>query len=214
MTAGIAPYDARYFERYAEMAGTPMGRALNQARCELVERHTDGAVVDIGIGAGTFIKCRLGHHLRPTYGYDVNPAGVAWLHRNSLFVDPYELEGVESITCWDVLEHIPDFEKLVNRVKRYVFVSIPIFQDATHARMSKHFRPEEHCWYFTEYGLKAVFSKLGFDCVEANATEASLGREDIMSFAFKRRVLDERHHPEWTLDESHFAVLRSMRGRP
>ena len=211
VTAGTAPYDARYFERYAEMADTPIGRALNMERCNLVDRFTKGAVVDIGVGAGTFIDWRLGTLLQPTYGYDVNPAGVEWLKRKALFLNPYECESVDAITCWDVLEHIPNFETLINRVKRFVFVSIPIFRDVTHARMSKHFRPDEHCWYFTEYGLKGVFSTLGFDCVEANVNEVQLGREDVMSFVFKRRAADERYHPEWTLSAPHAAVLQDMR---
>lgn len=211
VTAGIAPYDAAYFERYREMADTPMGRALNKARCDFVERHTKGAVVDIGIGAGAFIERRYGGRLQPTYGYDVNPAGVRWLKKYTLFLNPYECESVDAITCWDVLEHIPNFETLINRVKRFVFVSIPIFRDATHARRSKHFRPDEHCWYFTSYGLKGVFDTLGFDCVEENDTESRLGREDVMSFVFKRRAADERYHPEWTLSGTHYAVLQDMR---
>ncbi|WP_051389632.1 bifunctional 2-polyprenyl-6-hydroxyphenol methylase/3-demethylubiquinol 3-O-methyltransferase UbiG [Bradyrhizobium sp. Ec3.3] len=211
MNAGVAPYDAKYFERYEAMADTAMGRALNWARCDLVRRYTKGAVVDIGIGAGTFIRRRMGFSLLPTYGYDVNPAGIAWLKKYGVYLNPYECESVDAITCWDVLEHIPDFETLVNRVKHFVFVSIPIFRDASHALTSKHFRPDEHCWYFTSYGLKAVFDTLGFDCVEENDKESRLGREDVMSFVFKRRAADERYHPEWTLSDTHHAVLQDMR---
>lgn len=42
------PYDKGYFARYQAMADTPMGRALTQARIQLVARHYDGQLVRCG----------------------------------------------------------------------------------------------------------------------------------------------------------------------
>jgi hypothetical protein len=69
------PYDEQYFAKYQRLADTETGRALTQSRIELVERHYHGPVLDVGIGAGQFVSSRPG-----TLGYDVNPAGIAWLN--------------------------------------------------------------------------------------------------------------------------------------
>lgn len=178
---GIAPYDADYFARYAVQADSDMGRALMAARVEFVAGHYADELVDIGIGSGAFIAARKA----PTLGYDVNPAAVEWLKARELFVDPYA-EPVEAVSLWDVLEHIPDFVALLSNVRRFVFVSLPIFHNAAHVLRSKHFRKDEHCWYFTAHGLVRVMRDHGFRCLAFDDRETRIGREDILSFAFAR----------------------------
>jgi Methyltransferase domain len=155
-----------------------------QARFNFVENHYRGPLVDVGIGCGAFIELRRERH-RTTYGYDVNPAGLAWLEQRMLLVDPH-LVSLDAITLWDVLEHIPDFQSLLANVREWLFVSVPIFADAEHALRSKHFRPEEHYWYFSRDGLVAVMTMCGFALVSESNVETELGREDIGTFAFRR----------------------------
>lgn len=183
--AGAAPYDAAYFERYSRQAATEIGRALMRSRSDFVARHWKGALVDIGIGSGAFIEARRASEL-PTFGWDVNPMGMAWLNARCLAVNPYALP-VAAISLWDVLEHIEDFRPLLAQVQRFVFVSLPVFTGAGHVLTSKHFRRDEHCWYFTALGLIGVMAGLGFDCVEHHDEETRIGREDIQSFAFQRK---------------------------
>ena len=104
-----------------------------------------------------------------------------------LLVDPH-LVVCDAISLWDVLEHIPDFQALLANVREWVFVSIPIFRDAEHVLRSKHFKPEEHCWYFTRDGLVLAMKQCGFGLISASAIETDLGREDIGTFAFRREV--------------------------
>ena len=146
-----------------------------------MDRHWDDLpVVDIGIGAGAFVQARAN-----TRGYDVNPAGVQWLRERDLYCDPYS-EAVAAITLWDVLEHIPDFDRLLARVTSRVFVSMPVFGGPKEVLTSKHFRPDEHCWYFTSFGFLAVMRMLGWELLEHNEEESRLGRDGIASFAFQR----------------------------
>ena len=181
---GIAPYDQDYFDRFERDANTDLGRALMAARCEFVERHYGGTdLIDVGIGCGAFIEARA--RKRRTYGYDVNPAGIKWLIERGLLVDPY-YTPFDAMTLWDVLEHIPDFPRLLANVRQWVFVSLPIFTDAEHALRSKHFRPTEHCWYLTRDGLVHAMKRCGFALVDESDIETVLGREDIGTFAFKR----------------------------
>lgn len=183
--AGREPYDSAYFEKYAAMAETPMGRAITRTRVEMVARHTESTVCDVGIGCGAFIMARR-NAKRSTYGYDINPVAVAWLEERQFFVDPH-MVPMPALTLWDVLEHIADFRSLVSQAREFVFVSLPIFSGALDVLRSKHYRKDEHFWYFTPQGLKGIFDALGFDCVEENNHEVALGRESIGSFAFKRR---------------------------
>ena len=184
--AGHAPYDQDYFDNFERNAQTELGRALMQARFNFVERHYRGTLIDVGIGSGAFVELR-NQRRRSTYGYDVNPAGLAWLEQRMLLVDPY-LVSFDAVTLWDVLEHIPDFQSLLANVREWVFVSLPIFRDAEHALRSKHFKPEEHCWFFSRDGLVFAMDICGFALVSENKMETELGREDIGTFAFRRKV--------------------------
>jgi hypothetical protein len=181
---GTAPYDQDYFDSFERNAATDLGRAIMAARCEFVEEHYRGELVDIGIGSGAFIEARQARG-RETLGYDVNPAGIDWLVQRDLYANPYCATS-RAVSLWDVLEHMPDFDKLLERVERWVFLSLPIFRDAEHALCSKHFKPREHCWYFTRDGLVAVMAWCGFDLLSENVMETRLGREDIGTFSFRR----------------------------
>jgi Methyltransferase domain len=155
-----------------------------RARFNFVEQHYRGTLIDVGIGSGAFIELRRDRR-RTTYGYDVNPAGIAWLEERALLVDPY-LVSFDALTLWDVLEHMPDFQSLLANVSEWLFVSLPIFRDAEHALRSKHFRSDEHYWYFTRDGLVAAMKMCGFALVTESVIETELGREDIGTFAFRR----------------------------
>ncbi|MFN1150323.1 methyltransferase domain-containing protein [Serratia liquefaciens] len=174
------PYDESYFAKYQQLADTETGRALTQARIQLVERHYTGLVLDVGIGAGQFVDSR-----PETQGFDVNPAGVDWLNARGAYADLYANKW-RALTMWDVLEHIDEPELAVQQATEFVFVSIPIFTDAGDILRSHHFRKNEHIWYFTDDGIKRWFADQGFGCVEQNTIECQLGRKGVASYAFQR----------------------------
>ena len=184
--AGNEPYDQEYFDRFARDAQTPLGQSLMIARADFVNRHYRGPLVDVGIGSGAFIERRQADG-QTTYGYDVNPAGIRWLEERKLRIDPYRID-VPAMTLWDVLEHIPNYQPLLERVRKWLFISLPIFRDAEHVLRSKHFRPQEHCWHFTRDGLVFAMKLCGFALVSESTFETDLGREDIGTFAFRRQT--------------------------
>jgi methyltransferase family protein len=180
--AGLEPYDRDYFDAFARNADSFLGQALMQARVDFVARYYHGPLIDIGIGSGAFIEARK----ELTTGYDVNPCGIEWLQSRRLFADPYA--GLfEAASMWDVLEHMPDYPRLLVNVREWLFLSLPIFRDADHVLRSKHFKPLEHCWYFTAQGLVIAMAQCGFALVAESDFETGLGREDIGSFVFRRR---------------------------
>ncbi len=175
------PYDLDYFEKYRSYDATPTGELLTDCRLDLVYRHYLGSLVDIGVGGGRFIESHAS-----ALGFDINPAAIEWLKSVDKWVDPYS-SIMEAATFWDSLEHIHDPTKLLRNVRRFVFVSLPIFKDCNHILRSKHYRKDEHCWYFTRRGFEKFMRAFDFEIVEHSTMEQSCGREDIDSFVFERR---------------------------
>lgn len=177
-SAGV--YDDAYFEKYQRYAQTELGARLTVARVALVARHFTGHLVDIGVGSGAFVNAR------PfTWGYDINPAGVAWLKAQEKLWNPYR-QPCLAMSFWDSLEHIPDFPKLLEQVEDSVFISLPTFNGPREVVGSRHYRKDEHYWYFTRWGLIKFMADLGWQLLEASDVETILGREGITSFAFRR----------------------------
>lgn len=175
-------YEGPYFKKYQALDDSEMGAELTKLRVDLVERHfgdNGGQVIDIGIGGGRFVT------MFDCWGFDVNQEAVEWLERMASFRDPY-VNGVEALTFWDSLEHIPDPEAAVACAGRWVFVSMPIYCNQQDCLESPHFKPGEHVWYWTFDGLSLWFAKQGFEMFEANHMETEAGRRGIMSFAFRR----------------------------
>jgi hypothetical protein len=182
------PYDADYWENYRRQDRTDIGDALNSARLSLVHRHlpANRTLCDIGIGGGRFVEdcaAMLGGGL--VAGFDVNPNGIAWLESKRMFADPYQAQ-FDALTFWDSLEHIIDPSEVLSAASDYVFVSLPIFTGPDHVLKSKHFKKDEHAWYFTEDGFLKFMREHGFKELEINTMEQDAGREDITTFAFKR----------------------------
>lgn len=172
-------YDLDYWETYRARDLTDTGAKLTQARIQWVRRYYGGPVCDIGIGGGRFVdemNCS---------GYDINRHATNWLDAKDKFCNPYDTK-VEAATFWDSLEHIPDPSPLLENVRHWAFLSIPIFLDYTHVLRSKHYKPAEHRWYFTVDGLIYFMKTHGFVWIGQCKMEQDLGREDILTFAFMR----------------------------
>lgn len=174
-----SPYDESYFAKYQSYEGSQICADLNKFRCNLVNKHHSGRVLDVGIGSGSFVMAH-----GNCDGTDVNPAAIAWLKERGLYKQPDE---EEAITFWDSFEHIRDPNSILKCAKKWVFLSIPLFDGYAHVMRSKHFRKDEHYWYFTFNGLCHYMKIHGFDFIEFNRGETNIGREDIGSFVFKRK---------------------------
>jgi hypothetical protein len=177
-------YGKQYFENYVEREDTEIANRLNEHRTQLAATYCN-CVLDIGIGSGEFIrKSKI-----KTYGYDINPYGVEWLQERGLFVDPYKEipEEIDGITLWDTLEHMKEPSTFLSALgQRTVIVSLPIFSDLFKIRQSKHYKPGEHFYYYTAEGIRDLFRHNGFHLLEISDGETLAGREDILTFVFKR----------------------------
>ena len=176
-------YDWGYWAEYQRRALTDIGYALNAARIKMVREYEIDSLdlIDIGIGSGAFVESY------GCWGYDINPHACGWLAARNQYLDPKAARGKTSMTFWDSLEHIVDPKPLLDVVTDYVFVSTPIYANLNQKLLgSKHYKPNEHVWYFTHYGLQQFMKAHGFTMLEHNDVESKLGRESIGSYVFKR----------------------------
>ena len=187
-------YDDSYFAKYRAMAFTDTALALNAFRASLVLRHLPAALersitlLDVGIGDGAFLSTMHPHRgWLEMFGCDINPAGVAWLIETGQLGSYEVVRHFDVMTFWDSLEHFRDPRVPLRAAADLVFVSIPIFANADHVLRSKHFRKDEHFWYFTRDGFMQFAHGEGFDTVDILMTEVALGREDIETFVLRRR---------------------------
>lgn len=188
-------YSDDYFAKYEAMAEAPIGVELNEFRKAMVCRHAptngDGGpptLLDVGIGDGAFLRALDGLAWLRSYGCDINPAGIAYLIERGQLANFEAPRSFDVVTFWDSLEHIRDPRPALAAAANVAIVSIPIFTDAADAVTSKHFRPDEHFWYFTRHAFTVFADQEGFDVVDILATETALGREGIETFVLKRRV--------------------------
>ena len=206
-------YDKAYFQKYMEYAKTDKGRLITEERVKFLkwamQDYPSYSVLDVGIGCGDFLQT-ISSDLPEVAGIDVCEEANYWLHQRDMLAKP---QPYDVMTFWDSLEHIVHPQNLIRQYKpTYVLVSLPIFKDTHHLFASKHFRIGEHCWYFTKEGF-VQWMRRGLDmyCVSMQHFESSkCGREDIMSFAFKKRAAGEEVTVDWEFcpivaDGSHVA---------
>ena len=181
MAADRVEYGADYLEKCRLYEGTPIACAVNAARIALVSRYTTGLMLDIGAGTGDFAKQR-----PDTFAYDVNLPAEMELRAELLFTDAFA--SFNAFSLWDVLEHVEDVDNYFKHMRHgaYLFVSIPVFASLWSIRRSKHHRPGEHLYYWTERGFINWAACHGFRLLEVSWAECAAGREDIAQFAFCR----------------------------
>lgn len=180
-------YGRSYFEDYVQRSRLLTSDKLMLIRRNFVDAHYTGPLLDFGCGSVTFVEYmkQYGHQIT---GYDINPFAVQVLMNTvGLYCNPY-VQRQNAITFWDTLEHVKDPERIINRVNEWAFVCMPIYEGMEQARRSKHFKPGEHIWYFTDGGLIDMFQRCGFACMDSNEKENGAGRSGIKSYAFKRKV--------------------------
>jgi len=180
-------YDKDYFEKYTSYEGTPIAIVLNESRVSITQKYCKKALLDIGIGSGEFIKSSS----RKVYGFDINPLGVEWLKSRDLYVNPYESvpEDLGGWTFWDSLEHFAEPQDILTQIpaNHYVFISIPVFHDVLLVKEWKHYRPNEHYYYFSFRGVVNYMKHSGFKLIDHNDEEIVAGRQDILTFVFQRQ---------------------------
>jgi 2-polyprenyl-3-methyl-5-hydroxy-6-metoxy-1,4-benzoquinol methylase len=195
MSATPIPYDDAYHDHYQALEGSSVAVSLNAGRVAMLTRHApEGAtVLDIGAGCGTFVRAARSWGFRAK-GFDIIPKTVKHLKEIDAFAD--NPDGFDAVTFWDSMEHIEEPETVLKRINRgaLVLVAVPVFEDLTRIRESKHYKPGEHLYYFTAHGFIDWMALYGFRLLEQSSHETEAGRESIGAFAFRRDLPDYHDH--------------------
>lgn len=181
--AGENAEGQNYFDHYQAQDGSEIARKIYAGRVQMVDTYagSECQVLDVGVGSGQFIRSRPN-----TFGYDVNPKAEAWLKKHGLAASG--LSEFKVFTFWDVLEHIDVPQIYFKRMARgsLLFTSLPIFSNVEAVRQSKHYKPGEHLYYWTEKGFIDWMAEYRFRLLEKSRFETDAGRDGIGSFAFVR----------------------------
>lgn len=182
-------YFTHLLSKYECNKQSEMNNEINSIRTKLVNEYCAlQSILDYGCGTGNFIKYHDLSGYCYTYGYELIPQTVKWLKKEGKYIDPYNfIPGwMKGVCMWDVLEHIPDHNKIFNEIEMgmYLFVSIPIFKDLDKIKESKHYIPNEHLWYFTLQGFTDYMRTHEFVRLSVDNAEEVAGREDIKTFVF------------------------------
>jgi len=179
-------YNDLYYDASVKNSQSPIAKALNEFRARIINKYVEGKILDFGTGCGALLNYR-----KNIIGYDICPKSIEMLKSRGLFYDFYrndlDKEKIKGISFFDVLEHIRDPKTILNQINgQHVIVSIPIFRDKNHALTSKHFKINEHFWYFTDHSFVDLMESCGFHLLERTNEETKIGREDIYTYVFKR----------------------------
>lgn len=204
MKKGRVWYDAKYLEKF-DAYDLKIETRVNYDRAEFVcdnfrrEKSEQGRItfsfLDVGAGSIGFMEQMIVFGI-DIKGFDVIPETVARLRAMGRFDD--KATDYDVVTMWDTIEHLEHPEEWLSQIRRdgLLFVSLPIFDDLTKIRESKHYRPGEHLYYFTRTGFTDWIGRYGFRLLEYSNHETDAGREGIGAFAFVRDLPTYRNYIE------------------
>jgi hypothetical protein len=183
-------YDDGYFDKYQSYEGTRIAERLTVFRENLVYSYVDTEdCLEIGVGSGLFVR------ESGCMGNDIMPKAIDHLKSIGKYYDVNTKSRKFKAVCfWDSIEHVPsvtDITNMLDHAEEYVFMSVPVMDHSLTSNLHKlvewkHFRPNEHVWYFSIRGVIRFMEMAGFDVIEVSREEEDIGREDVATFVFKR----------------------------
>ena len=183
----LIPYEYDYFQKYVNYKNTDISKKLNKFRVSIAKKYAKGGkILDIGIGSGEFID-KIKNNI---FGFDINPYGIKWLKEKEIYLNPYydDLSEINVITAWDSLEHIVNPCSFLSKIKetQVIILTIPIYDNFNHINLSKHFRKNEHIYYWTNDSILWYMEQNGFEFLESSDKENKCGRQGVKTFVFKK----------------------------
>lgn len=182
--AGVSIYESEQhiFQEHGNAAYYLDASNLTSARDKLawVARYAppSSRLLDVGASFGHFLKAA--EHVYRATGFELSPQAVAWSREHfgvntrigSIYGPPSDLDGpFDAVTCWDVIEHVPDAVSAVRSLRMLVrpgghlFLSTPDAQSAV-ARLTgrswHYLDPIQHISLFGRRNLVALLEANGF----------------------------------------------------
>lgn len=163
-------YDSSYIEKYNAYPLRQLAYIRLATLRQLQKITGIRPVFDYGCGSGAFIDACEENRISVS-GYD--PA----TNKNN---EPHNLSAYGTVTFFDVLEHIPDIERIMLMLPHSIIVAIPdsscVFSGEVEWQRWRHYRPNEHLFYFSPISLNLLFKKYGYELKFDNYDEDFIRR--------------------------------------
>lgn len=158
LPSAVAQYDAR---------------GINPERLATIRAYAGRAVLDAGCGNGQYVRAL--HNDYDIHGSDYK-AFDAWAERPDRFriADvtslPYADDSFDTVTAFEVLEHIPDFRRALREFHRVtrnnIIVTVPNCELPDALSQSRltffHYTDPTHCNFFTLSAFTRAICETGF----------------------------------------------------
>jgi ubiquinone/menaquinone biosynthesis C-methylase UbiE len=148
---------------------------INQARLSLILRHAGKRILDVGCATGNYIR-NLTARGYDAHGLDMLPS-KEWesglegrIRQGDIREMPFADSEFDTVTAFEVLEHIDDVDKAIEELKRVtkknVILSVPdceapeVFKEAGLA--FHHWTDRTHLHFFTAETLRQKLERHGF----------------------------------------------------
>ena len=174
---------------------TTMRLAINNVRGGFLEQcnvHLNGApikILDVGCGAGTFLDYAKDKGFA-TYGCDICERSVKYVKNkgHNCFVSAidnftFAYNFFDVITLFDSFEHVNNPILVLQRIYKslkdsgHIIISTPL-RPETMTESWRHFRPDEHNFYFNRKSLHYLCDAAGFKIIAENLDESKV-RVDV-----------------------------------
>jgi len=177
----IKHYSDEYFEPYLKTEAIHQKKRFSRRITEIKAQLFPGLLLDIGCGAGFFLKlaAEAGYSVE---GVEISPYAVDYARNKlglSVFLGDLQAaalspESFDIITLWHVLEHVRDPREFLAQVyallksKGLLALEVPNVGSSA-ARISgtewELMSPKEHFYYFTPATLRRYLEEAGFSIV-------------------------------------------------
>lgn len=187
-----APYT--YTPDYANAQSTT--EAMSYLRLGIIAREmgydalTGANVIELGPGSGVMMEV-MRRHCRGVDGFDLAKTEHSTISHDQAIGRRWTL-----LVACDVLEHFPKLESLFDYNFDWAYLSTPCRPEAVDWNELagwRHFKPDEHLWYFSRDELAKWFEQHGYEVRYAGHAEDLIrdrwdrSKGNISSYVIKRR---------------------------
>jgi 2-polyprenyl-3-methyl-5-hydroxy-6-metoxy-1,4-benzoquinol methylase len=174
-----ATYDERYSDGYIRKADKKLKRCRGWVRRLQRRFVAAGRWLDVGCSAGFVVRAASDAGFE-AYGVELEPAavrygreqlGLATLRCGTLEAQAYATGSFDVISLYDVIEHVPDLNQLVDELHRLLSSSgvveirtpnVAHWRNPRDLSTWKEVKPSEHLYYFDAATLTRLFQAHGF----------------------------------------------------
>lgn len=155
-----------------------------QKRLKLITQfiQSPAFLLDYGCGLGYFLKAAREAGFKVA-GCDLSGYAAAWVEKtygiktysNSLKKISSFKERLDAVTCWDVIEHVPNFMEMLKTIRRilkkkgWLFLTTPNLHSLEARLLGGYWygykKIPEHLYFFSPQSISLAFKKTGFKLV-------------------------------------------------